>query len=99
MNGEEFQRQTMLVRETLKAANIGSAFYLRVSAGGRVQDGEVLITYQLSADTYFSNAVSGDTLEAVLDEFMHRQGWNARHAPLALSPPEIPVPLAEDIPF
>jgi hypothetical protein len=97
MNGDEFKRQTEKVRSALKAENIGSEFHLRVKADGRIQDGEVLITYELSDSVYYAASVQGDSLEAVLDEFIRRHTWNARHLPLAISAPP-PAPDA-DTPF
>ncbi len=73
------------IRETFSEANIGN-IRLDIEASGRVNAGEILVTYKLG-EQYGSNTPEGHRLAPVLDEFMRRKGWNERHKPLALPPP------------
>lgn len=74
-------------RKELADANIEcNTFEISVSASGRVQDGDVKITYECGPQ--YGNAVKGGTLEAVVEEYLRRNGWDRRHAPLALEAPK-----------
>jgi len=87
-----FTEATQHVRERLGEANI-SAFHLEIQSKGRTLTGEFLTTYIL-ANEYYSDKVAGDTLPAVIDEFLRRKGWETRHAPKAL-----PKPPSDEIGF
>ena len=55
-------------------------FTFQITAEGRV-DGEVVLTFALGR---YSEEVKGDSVNAVLEEYLRRNGWSARHAPLCL---------------
>lgn len=71
---------------TVLAADDDSPNYLEftVKASGRVRDGELEIKFSLS-DMYGANNVSGDSVEAVIAEYLRRIGWQKSHEYLALS--------------
>lgn len=71
------------VRQRLADANIGSTFRLDIEVSGRIEGGEVKVTYRLG-DTYGSNNPAGARLAPVVDEFLRRHGWNKVNAPLCL---------------
>jgi hypothetical protein len=83
------KREVKNIRQRLADADIGSEFNLTIQASGRVQDGDVKITYKLAKDTY-STAVEGNSLTPTTDEYMRRMGWNSANAPKEISFQEIP---------
>jgi len=58
-------------------------FNFRIEAEGRVRDGEVKITFKIGESSY-TNVVSGDSVEAVLTEYLRRINWQKAHDYLAL---------------
>jgi hypothetical protein len=84
---EAFVAAAHEVRNRLGAADI-SGFHLRVEVEGRtLSDADsALITYKIAKSTY-SNGVEGNDLEVVLVEYLRRNGWDQRNAPLALAAP------------
>ncbi len=62
-------------------------FIFQITAEGRV-DGEVVLTFALGR---YSEEVRGDSVSAVLEEYLRRNGWSARHAPLCLPNVEAPA--------
>ena len=64
-----------------------SNFRLDIEISGRVHGGDILVTYKMG-ERYSSNSPEGSRLEAVVQEFLRRRGWEARNAPLALEAPE-----------
>lgn len=75
------------VRQQLAAANVGSTFRLDVEVSGRIQDGDVIVTYRLG-DSYGANNPAGARLGPVVQEFLRRRGWNEANAPLCLEAPD-----------
>ena len=70
-------------RETLAmGSDSGSHIVLSIEISGRILGGDLKIEYGAGE---YAGSVRGNTLEAVLHEHMRRNGWNRRHAPLALS--------------
>lgn len=74
------------LRQRLADANIGSTFRLDIEVSGRIEGGDVKVTYRLG-DTYGSNNPAGARLSPVVDEFLRRHGWNSANAPLCLEAP------------
>jgi hypothetical protein len=74
------------VRERLGAANIGN-FFFSITAHGRTETGadDVEILYTINDGRYGNAEVTGDTVDAVCEEFLRRKGWKSRHAPLRLA--------------
>ena len=55
-----------------------------IRAAGRVNDGDMELTYNLE-NTYDNNSnVKGGELEHVVCEYIRRNAWAKRHAPLCL---------------
>ena len=73
------------VQQRLRDADIGSEFVLTIEARGRVQEGNVKISYELDRGYYDAAKSTGYALAPVVDEFLRRFGWNKRNAPLAIS--------------
>lgn len=71
------------LRTALAKAETGSYFEFTAKATGRVQDGDVNVEFVLSKDGY-SSVVKGDTVEAVTEEYLRRNGWQSAHNYLAL---------------
>jgi hypothetical protein len=69
------------VRDRMKSAD--QAYVdLRINITGRVHDGEILI--QFIYDPHGSDEVKGDSIDAVINEFLRRQGWNEKHKGLRI---------------
>ena len=62
----------------------GNEFSLSCKADGRIHDGETRITYSLGANIY-ETPVTGDSVDAVVAEYVRRKGWNKQHQYVALS--------------
>lgn len=87
---------TNYVRDALGRADVGS-FVLTIKASGRTMTdrNEVKIEYRVADNTWDGNAVTGNSLDAVVVELLRRHGWNETHQPLALPEPKV-VSLVED---
>ena len=70
------------IKRALGANENLSSFHFTIEASGRL-DGDTEISFALRQTSYGSE-VRGDSVEAVVDEFMRRHGWDRRHAPLCL---------------
>ena len=55
---------------------------------GRVHDGDLLLKYAIGE---YGSDVKGDSIDAVLEEWLRRNNWNKRHTPLCLPNVEEPV--------
>lgn len=75
---------TRKIRQRLGDANVGR-FEFMIKAEGRTETGEdnVKIEYHLRED--YDHWVVGDSVDAVVEEFLRRKGWNKEHAPLRLA--------------
>lgn len=71
------------VRQRLGDANI-SHLNLRITAKGRTETGDVLLTYELCDYAFGEDAVRGGDLQAVVDEFINRRTWSMAHRTVAL---------------
>lgn len=78
------KREVKRVRERLQACDEVSEFRLSIEASGRTRDGEVVLEYSLSKQ-YGGSTVKGNSIDAVVDEFVRRNSWNNNNAPLAIS--------------
>ena len=76
------QREMKRVRNRLAQANIGSTFQFEIYCSGRVQDGDVDITFKIGD---YSDNVKGNSVDATLEEYMRRHGWDAAHKPICIS--------------
>ena len=90
------KREVTRLRSKLKPAAeagiiTGNEFKFKIECSGRIVDGEMKLEYELSG-VYGLHAVKGNSPNAVLDEFLRRQGWEKVNAPLQIS-------ASEDIPF
>ena len=88
------KREAAKVRAMLRDADIGGTFYLHVEVSGRIQDGDVSLAYKLSDNSY-GPKVEGNELNAVLQEFLRRNGWEKVHAPKAIAD----LTKSDEIPF
>jgi hypothetical protein len=71
------------VRRRLAEADISSVC-LDIEVRGRALSGNLELVYKLSLDSYGSSVVRGFDLEAVISEFLRRQGWQDNNQPLML---------------
>lgn len=73
------------IRKRLGDANVGY-FQFSIEASGRTQTGEdsIGIIYELSGE-YGDGRVTGDSPDAVVEEYLRRKGWKDRHEPLRLA--------------
>lgn len=86
------KREIKRVREQLKNCKRLPEFSLLIKAHCRVTKGDVSLSYELAEDFYslYPEVVKGDSLQAVVDEFLRRHGWSVLHAPKVVSYEEIP---------
>ena len=86
-----------LIRHELQKIETINSFEFEIKASGRVHEGDVKITFCLdsSYDSYVS--CKGNSIAAVLQEFMRRFGWNARHSPLLITAGESLTEEAEQV--
>lgn len=72
------------IRSRLADANIPS-MRLDIEVSGGTLHGNLKVTFKLNLDSYSGPAeASGGSLDAVVEEFLRRRGWNQRHAALLL---------------
>lgn len=82
------KRTARHVHEALDHANIGDSWHLEINLrGSHGESGTIKIQYTLH-NSYVYDAreikVVGNSLDAVVEEFLRRHGWNAHHAPLQI---------------
>ena len=65
----------------------GNEFSFTIKASGRILDGEMKLEFSISG-VYGTAEVKGNSTNAVVDEFLRRQGWAAVNQPLAISASE-----------
>ena len=85
------KREVLAVREAMKCCDSISYFRLVINASGRVNDGEVEISYHISESSYGSDGVEGNNVKECLSEFLRRHGWNSINKPIAISYDGIPT--------
>lgn len=83
------KREVKRIRRQLALDETMSSFMIRIDASGRVDSGEVDISFGVG-DSSYGATVNGDGLDTVVEELMRRRGWTARHAPKALFYEKIP---------
>ena len=81
------KREVRAIREALKICDV-SQFKLRIVAEGRVNDGDVKISYRIGE---YSGECEGNSMRETLAEFMRRHGWDSANAPKAISYESIPA--------
>lgn len=90
------KREVARIRNKLKPAAesgvlTGNEFTFDISASGRILDGEVKLSFTIKG-VYGINAVTGNSPDEVMAEYLRRAGWEKVNTPLALSS-------SEEIPF
>lgn len=79
-----FKAATKALRKKLADCDMGSEFKFGIEASGRVQGGEVRITFSLRQNYYSGATVEGNGIYSVMQEYLRRHGWEATHKPLEL---------------
>ena len=93
------KRESKRIRKELSKVETLSEFKIDIEISGRVHDGDVKLEYALSRSAYGSGKVTGDNIQAVLDEFLRRNGWEAVHAPKAIGYEKVTSDDSDEIPF
>ena len=83
------KREIKRLRNQLKQDETLSEFRLIIEASGRVNDGEVRLSYTLD-QKFGLGKVEGNSLQAVVYEFQRRRGWSKTNAPKALAYEKVP---------
>ena len=78
-----------MIRDELRQIESLQAFEFTIRAEGRVHEGDVSLTFKLDHPYESGVYVTGNTIAAVLQEFMRRHGWNKRHMPLMITSGEV----------
>lgn len=76
------------IRRTFADRDVGEC-NITIRASGRTDSEEMKITFSLDG-SYNDREVTGNSLDACLDEFFRRKGWQKAHDYLAL--PNVPPP-------
>jgi len=73
------------VRRKMADANVGSQFTIKLTASGRINDGDAKIEWFVDVGNW-ENAQSakGASLSACVAEVLRRHGWQDRHAPVCI---------------
>ncbi len=82
------KREIKRVRKELQKVDDLSSFSLKMEVKGRVHEGDVKLSYGIGSE--YGTEVTGDSLNAVLDEYLRRHGWKKVHEVKALSYEKIP---------
>ena len=83
------KREVKRIRNKLAMDESLSEFCFEITASGRVHEGTVKLAFAIGSSTY-NTSLDGDDADEVIEEFMRRRGWKARHAPKALAYEKIP---------
>lgn len=75
------EHKVKAVRERMRNHD-ASEMYIEVRVTGRVQTGDLKITYCFGE---YSGRVEGNELDKVIEEYMRRKGWDEVNAPIAIS--------------
>lgn len=84
------------IRDQLRQDETLPHFDFKISISGRVQDGEIKIEFSLDGD-YSDQRSKGDSIQAVIDEFLRRRDWNTQHKPLSIGGPRVPNQENEEV--
>lgn len=84
------KREIKRLRNKLKNIDEISEFMLEIVASGRVNDGDVKLSFKLSPNTWGGNQVTGRELRAVEEEMLRRHGWQKKNDPLAIAYERVP---------
>lgn len=86
-----------LAQELRRAFNHADLNHVRFSSSisGRTH-GDLEISFEVS-DQSWGGEVTGNSIQAIIDELLRRHGWNKRHAPTAIG--YNGEDKAEDMPF
>lgn len=90
------KREIKRVRNKLKLTEEVSEFNLTIVAKGRVNDGEVKLSFGLAPSVYGGSVVEGRELNAVVEEFLRRHGWHKKNDPVAISYEKVPSDDTDD---
>ena len=74
------------LRQELIDKEIGGHLRLDIEVEGRINDGDMKVTYTLGG-TYSGDNPKGARLAPVVSEYLRRKGWNEANAPMALMAP------------
>lgn len=77
-----FIKEQYRVRKILADHDVNN-FYFSISADGRTMTGDVKVEFKLGKQSY-SEPVRGNSVDAVLDEFLRREGFEKKHDSLCL---------------
>ena len=79
------KRKAIEVKRKLSALENTTSMRLDIEISGRTHSGDLDIEYKLGEFYSGDKMVRGNSIDAVVEEFMRRRGWDAAHAPLQLS--------------
>ena len=80
---QTFKQEVQKTLEHLREIEGLHHFRIRLTARGPIHHGTFQIQVELS-DRYGENLVTGNSLPAVLAEYIRRCGWEKTHAPLSI---------------
>jgi hypothetical protein len=72
------------VRQRIADETDRTEILFKIRASGRVNEGDFKITFELENEYDRECNVKGGSLEAVVDEYIRRNSWKKRNAPLCL---------------
>lgn len=87
------KREIKRVRKEMQKVDSLSHFHISIEAEGRLHEGEVKLTYAIGQ---YSGLVKGDSIQACVDEYLRRNGWETIHDPKALTYEKIPSDDSQD---
>ncbi len=85
------KREIRRTRMELQKIETVAELHLQITASGRLHDGDINLKFKLQDSEYDTiNCVVGDTLSAVIEEYMRRHGWGKVHNPKAIGYDKVP---------
>jgi hypothetical protein len=78
------------IRAALAEADI-SEMDFEIYASGRIHDGNLRVRFKLGE---YGDRTQGGSVEAVVEEYLRRHGWNERNVALCL--PAVPAQVEDD---
>lgn len=88
------KREIKRVRKEMQKVDSLHEMHLEIEVSGRLHEGELKLTFGIGE---YSGRVTGDSLQACLDEFLRRHGWEAIHEAKALSYEKIPTDDSDEL--